>query len=130
MLRQLETVMVGRDLWLNICKCALIISTLWYYGLIAIKKVKIFASRYLTFAKKISQNLLEDILIIIIDNLKKNNKIKISKFGTFTVRNKKSRMGRNPITKKNTTISDRSVVLFKPSNEFKFLVNSLNYEKN
>jgi integration host factor subunit alpha len=82
------------------------------------------------FSKKISGNLLDDILITIIDNLKKNNKIKISKFGTFTVRNKKSRKGRNPITKKSAVISGRNVVLFKPSNEFKFLVNSLNYEKN
>ena len=82
------------------------------------------------FSKRISGNLLEDILITIMDNLKKNNEIKISKFGTFTVRNKKSREGRNPNTKKIAIITDRNVVLFKPSNEFKFLVNSLNYEKN
>ena len=82
------------------------------------------------FSKRISGNLLDDILITIINNLKKSNEIKISKFGTFSVRNKKSRVGRNPITKKTAIISDRNVVLFKPSNEFKFLVNSLNNEKN
>jgi len=80
------------------------------------------------FSKRISENLLEDVLNTIIDNLKINKKIKITKFGTFSIRNKKSRIGRNPITKENKLISDRNVVLFKPSKEFKDLVNSTNNE--
>ena len=76
------------------------------------------------FSKKISENLFENILESIIINLKKNNKIKISKFGTFSLRKKKSRIGRNPITKEKKIISDRNVILFKPSKEFKNLVNS------
>ena len=76
------------------------------------------------FSKKISENLLEDILYTIFDNLKKNKKLKISKFGTFSVRNKKSRIGRNPLTKEKKMITDRNVVLFKPSQEFKDYVNS------
>ena len=80
------------------------------------------------FSKRISENLLEDVLNTIIDNLKINKKIKITKFGTFSIRNKKSRIGRNPITKENKLISDRNVVLFKPSKEFKDLVNSTNDE--
>jgi len=60
----------------------------------------------------------------IIENLKKNKKLKISKFGTFSIRNKKSRIGRNPLTKEKKVISSRNVVLFKPSKEFKDLVNS------
>ena len=80
------------------------------------------------FSKKISENLLEDALNTIINNLKINKKIKISKFGTFSIRNKKSRIGRNPITKEKKVISDRNVVLFKPSKEFKDLVNSNNDE--
>ena len=80
------------------------------------------------FSKKISENLLDDILITISDNLKTNKKLKISKFGTFTIREKKSRRGRNPITKENKTISQRNVVLFKPSKEFKDLVNLINNE--
>ena len=51
------------------------------------------------FSKNISENLLEDLLNTIVDNLKINKKLKISKFGTFSVRNKKSRIGRNPLTK-------------------------------
>ena len=76
------------------------------------------------FSKKISENLLESILDSLIINLKKNKKIKISKFGTFSLRKKKSRIGRNPLTKEKKIISDRNVVLFKPSKEFKNLVNS------
>ena len=77
------------------------------------------------FSKKISSNLLDDILMTIIENLKNNDKLKISKFGTFTKRMKKSRVGRNPITKENKLISTRNVILFKPSKEFKYLVNLL-----
>ena len=77
------------------------------------------------FSKKISSNLLDDILMTIVENLKNNDKLKISKFGTFTKRMKKSRVGRNPITKENKLISTRNVILFKPSKEFKNLVNSL-----
>jgi integration host factor subunit alpha len=77
------------------------------------------------FSKKISSNLLDDILMTIIENLKINDKLKISKFGTFTKRLKKSRQGRNPITKENKLISTRNVILFKASKEFKYLVNLL-----
>ena len=76
------------------------------------------------FSKKISENLLEDVMQTIIENLKKNKKLKISKFGTFSIRTKKSRIGRNPLTKEKKVISSRNVVLFKPSKEFKDLVNS------
>ena len=75
------------------------------------------------FPKKILDNLLDDFLDIIIKNLRKNKKVKISKFGTFTIREKKSRIGRNPLTKEKKIISERNVVLFKPSREFKELVN-------
>ena len=80
------------------------------------------------FSKRISDNLLEDLLNTIIDNLKTNKKLKISKFGTFSIRNKKKRIGRNPLTRENKIISDRNVVLFRPSKEFKDLVNSSNDE--
>ena len=50
----------------------------------------------------------------------------MSKFGTFSIRSKKSRIGRNPLTKEKKMISDRDVVLFKASKEFKGLVNSGN----
>jgi integration host factor subunit alpha len=78
------------------------------------------------FSKNISENLLEDFLLSIIDNLQIEKKLKISKFGTFSIRNKKSRIGRNPLTKEKKTISNRNVVLFRASKEFKDLINSKN----
>ena len=76
------------------------------------------------FSKKMSERLIDDFLATIIGNLKIEKKLKISNFGTFSIRNKKSRIGRNPLTKENKVISNRNVVLFKASKEFKDLVNS------
>ena len=78
------------------------------------------------FSKLISENLIEEFFSLIVLNLKNEKKIKITKFGTFSVRRKKSRIGRNPKTKEKKIISDRDVVLFKPSKEFRDFVNSKN----
>ncbi len=78
------------------------------------------------YSKKISENLLEDFFEIIFSILKKNKKVKIAKFGTFTIREKKSRIGRNPKTKENKLISERNVVLFRPSKELKKRINLSN----
>ena len=75
------------------------------------------------YSKKISENLLEDFFEIIFNSLKKNNKVKIAKFGTFQLRFKKSRIGRNPKTKEKKVISERKVILFKPSKELKKIIN-------
>ena len=75
------------------------------------------------FSKKISENLLEEVLSSIIENLKENKKVKISNFGTFSIRKKKSRLGRNPKTKEKKIISERNVVLFKASKDFKEFIN-------
>ena len=77
----------------------------------------------LGFSKQISENLIEDFLSTIVFNIKNEKKLKLSKFGTFTIRQKKSRIGRNPKTKEAKVISSRDVVLFKPSKEFKDFVN-------
>ena len=77
----------------------------------------------LGFSKQISENLIEDFLSIIVSNIKNEKKLKLSKFGTFSIRKKKSRIGRNPKTKASKVISSRNVVLFKPSKEFKEFVN-------
>ena len=77
----------------------------------------------LGFSKKICENLLEDFFLIIIDNLIKYKKVKIAKFGTFSLRTKSSRIGRNPKTKESKLISKRNVILFKPSKELKFNIN-------
>ena len=78
------------------------------------------------FSKNISENLIDDFFGTIIENLRNEKKLKLSKFGTFSIRSKKSRIGRNPLTKVQKIISERDVVLFKASKEFKDLVNSKN----
>ena len=82
----------------------------------------------LGFSKQISENLIEDFLSTIASNIKNEKKLKLSKFGTFSIRQKKSRIGRNPRTKETKVISSRDVVLFKPSKEFKEFVNSKDNE--
>ena len=77
----------------------------------------------LGFSKEISENLINDFLSSIIFNIKNEKKLKLSKFGTFSIRRKKARIGRNPKTKETKIISDRDVVLFKPSKEFKEFIN-------
>ena len=77
----------------------------------------------LGFSKKILEVILEDILDIIVKSLKSNKKLKISNFGTFEIRYKKERKGRNPKTKEVKIISSRNVVLFKPSKDFKQFIN-------
>ena len=77
----------------------------------------------LGYSKKISENLLEDFLSIILENLIKNKKVKIPKFGTFSIRHKKSRVGRNPKTLEKKIITERNVILFKPSKDLKNFIN-------
>jgi len=75
------------------------------------------------FSKKISEVLLEDIFNIIFQNIISKKKVKIAKFGTFIIRKKKERIGRNPKTKEEKIISERNVILFKPSKELKEYIN-------
>ena len=78
----------------------------------------------LGFSKLVSENLINDFFSTIIFNLKKEKKIKLSGFGTFSIRRKNSRVGRNPKTRESKIISSRDVVLFKPSKEFKEFINN------
>tara|TARA_B100000575_G_C23136180_1_gene660084 strand:+ start:3256 stop:3552 length:297 start_codon:yes stop_codon:yes gene_type:complete len=76
------------------------------------------------YSKNILDVILDDIINLIIDNLKKKRKVKISNFGTFEIRYKKQREGRNPKTRESKLISERNVVLFKPSSDFKKFINN------
>ena len=76
------------------------------------------------YSKKIIENLLEEFFELILNNLIKHKKVKISKFGTFSIKEKKPRIGRNPKTKKEVLISARKVLIFKSSKELQKLVNS------
>ena len=93
---------------------------------INLTKKEIVNSMYmqLGFPKKVCENLLEDFLSIILEELIKFKKVKVAKFGTFLIRHKKSRIGRNPKTLEKKIISERNVIMFKPSKELKNSVNS------
>ena len=80
------------------------------------------------FSKQISEHLIDELFSLITQNLKQEKKLKLTKFGTFFVKSKKSRIGRNPKTKEDKIISERNVVLFKPSKEFKIFINSKDYD--
>ena len=75
------------------------------------------------FSKVICENIVNDVFHILIEKLKENEKIKISSFGTFSVRRKKSRIGRNPKTNEEKFISSRNVLTFRASNFFKNKIN-------
>ena len=78
------------------------------------------------FSKQMSEHLIDEFFSLITLNLNKEKKLKLTKFGTFVIKLKKSRIGRNPKTKEDKIISERNVVLFKPSKEFKEFINSKN----
>ena len=67
------------------------------------------------FNRKQCLDVVNDIVDIIIEGLQTDKKVKIHNFGTFKMNNKKSRVGRNPKTKKEYNISSRNVVTFKAS---------------
>ncbi len=67
------------------------------------------------FSKKESARIVELVFDIIKETLEKGEKIKISGFGNFVVRQKRSRIGRNPQTGQEIEISARRVLTFKPS---------------
>ena len=69
----------------------------------------------LGFSKNLSSKIVDNFFEALISGIIKSNKIKISSFGTFSVLNKKERMGRNPKTKVEAKIFSRKVVKFKPS---------------
>ena len=79
--------------------------------------------KVLGFSKKFSSTFVDTFFDTVIDEIIKSNKIKISSFGTFEVKSKKQRIGRNPKTKIETKISSRKIVRFKPSLIFKKKVN-------
>ena len=78
---------------------------------------KIFKN--LGFTKNVSSKIVDDFFEILILEIIKSNKIKISSFGTFSVLNKKERIGRNPKTKIEAKICSRKVVKFKSSSLLK-----------
>lgn len=70
-----------------------------------------------------SAELVESVLKEISDNLVEGESVKLSSFGSFIVRSKGERVGRNPKTGEEVPISPRRVMVFKPSNVLKQKIN-------
>jgi integration host factor subunit alpha len=75
------------------------------------------------FSKKEAAEIVETVFDTIKETLEKGEKIKISGFGNFVVRDKNARAGRNPQTGQEITISARRVLTFKPSQVLKNILN-------
>ncbi len=73
----------------------------------------------LGFSKKESAHIIDLVFNIMKDTLSKGEKIKISGFGNFTIRDKAERMGRNPQTGERMKIPSKRVLTFKPSDLLK-----------
>ena len=71
-----------------------------------------------------SSDLVETILAEVVEALARGESVKISSFGSFTVRDKGQRVGRNPKTGQEVPILPRRVLVFRASNVLKSLINS------
>lgn len=76
------------------------------------------------FSKKESAEIVELVFDTVKETLERGDKIKISGFGNFQVRQKKARVGRNPQTGKEIEISARRVLTFRPSQVLKSALNT------
>ena len=75
-------------------------------------------------SRKDSNDILDMILDEMTNELVKGNDVKLSSFGTFALRNKKARAGRNPKTGVESVISPRRVISFKPSQTMRKIINA------
>ena len=70
-----------------------------------------------------SADLVEAVLEEMVNALSDGETVKISSFGSFSIRQKSQRMGRNPKTGEEVPILPRKVIIFKPSNVLKNRIN-------
>jgi integration host factor subunit alpha len=84
-------------------------------------KIDIVSSVYekVGFSKKEAVRVVETLFDVMKETLERGEKIKISGFGNFMVRNKRTRRGRNPQTGDDIEISARKILTFKPSQVLK-----------
>ncbi len=75
-------------------------------------------------SRKDSTDVLDMILEEIVNELSNGNEVKLSSFGTFSLRDKKARAGRNPKTGVEAVISSRRVISFKPSQTMRKIINA------
>ena len=79
-------------------------------------------SNRLGLSKAESQNLVENFFEILSKSLENGEDVKISGFGTFKLKKKNTRPGRNPMTGEVIPVSARTIVKFSASSKFKTMV--------
>ena len=87
-------------------------------------KISDFINNEFGLAKKDCDNIVNELIEQIIDGLIKHKIFKIHNFGTFKIKLKKSRIGRNPKTKEEVMISERNVITFIPSKKVLLMINN------
>ena len=85
-----------------------------------------FINNEFGLTKKDCINLVNDIIEEIIEGLNEDSIVKIHNFGTFKLRRKNARIGRNPKTKEEVMISPRNVISFLPSKHILKKLNDFN----
>ena len=81
--------------------------------------------RQIGLSRSESADLVKSVLDLVSDTLVEGNSVKLSSFGTFMVRSKNGRVGRNPKTGEEVPITPRRVLVFRPSQVMKNVINGL-----
>jgi len=81
--------------------------------------------RQIGLSRSESADLVKSVLDLISDTLVEGQSVKLSSFGTFMVRSKNGRVGRNPKTGEEVPITPRRVLVFRPSQVMKNVINGL-----
>jgi integration host factor subunit alpha len=81
--------------------------------------------RQIGLSRNESADLVKSILDLMSDTLVEGQSVKLSSFGTFMVRSKNGRVGRNPKTGEEVPITPRRVLVFRPSQVMKNIINGL-----
>ncbi len=79
-------------------------------------------ARRVGLTKKQANMVIDELVDLIKDELRRGRSVRLIGFGTFTVRQRAARKGRNPRTREEITIPARKVPVFKPSNQLKEIV--------
>ena len=80
-------------------------------------------SRATELSRKDSEVIVEALFDSVVRALKNSDKLEVRGFGSFRIRKRKARQGRNPKTGEKVDVPEKKVPYFKPSKELKDLIN-------
>jgi len=81
-------------------------------------------SKSMDISKKHTEIVINTIIDSIISTLKNGEKVELRGFGSFKIRDRQARVGRNPKTGEKVDIPEKKIPYFKPGKELKDLLNS------